>query len=232
MDSNELKKAAALAAVELVRPGMTLGLGTGSTADFFIDAVGQRFGGGDDLKCIPTSEQTRTKAIDVGLLVIEPFEDTVIDLAVDGADEIGPGLSLIKGGGGALMREKIVAQSAKRFIVIADGSKHVGHLGAFPLPVEIEPALFALTIAKIRSVLSSFGFDQPSLQLRSAGDAGPFITNGGRYIVDIDLERIDTPAELDAALREIAGVTETGLFVGLADMCLVADEAGVRELWP
>ncbi|MBI1393261.1 MAG: ribose-5-phosphate isomerase RpiA [Alphaproteobacteria bacterium] len=231
MANEAYKKKAAEAAVELVETGMTLGLGTGSTAAHFIAAVGAKFSGGGSIACVVTSEATRRAAQDAGLRVVEPDETTQLDLAVDGADEIGPDGALIKGGGGALMREKIVAQSAARFVVIADDTKLVRHLGAFALPVEIEPALFGLTVAAVRRALAACGYDRPNIALRRAADGtGPYLTDGGRYILDAALVRIDEPALLDDALRAIAGVTETGLFVGLATDCIVAGPKGVRRI--
>lgn len=220
------KKNAALEAVTLVENGMTLGLGTGSTAKYFIEALGEKIRGGWSLKGVPTSEETANFAGAAGIELIEPDETTRIDLAVDGADEADPDLNLIKGGGAALLREKIVAAAAARFVVIADQSKRVPALGAFPLPVEIEPFGWALTVAGARAVLREAGFDAPSLRLRGRGEAR---SDGGHLILDCALGRIERPAALDAALRALPGVIETGLFCGIADLAIFGDEAGVSR---
>lgn len=231
MDTDNLKRHAAEAALELVDADMTIGVGTGSTAAFFIEGLSRRFAAAASPACVPTSEATRKALIEAGLLVVEPDEVTQIDLAVDGADEIGPELALIKGGGGAMMREKIVAQAARRFVVIADGAKRVARLGAFPLPIEIEPALFALTVAMVQRTLSDIGFAEARLLLRAGPSGkGPYLTDGRRYVLDASLGRIDDPARVDVALRAIAGVTETGLFVGLADDVFLATGGGVEHL--
>ncbi len=227
--ADELKRAAAAAALELVQPGMTLGLGTGSTAAHFIALTAERFGAAGDLRCVPTSEATRKAAETAGLKVIDPDETTRIDLAVDGADEVGPDLTLIKGGGGALLREKIVAEAAEQFIVIADDSKIVRRLGAFPLPLEVEPALWGLTMSRLKGVLAEAGLGGAPVRLRP-GAAGAFLTDGGRYIVDVELGVIDDASSLNAALGSVAGVVETGLFIGLADGALIAGADGVRRL--
>ncbi|MEO1015347.1 MAG: ribose-5-phosphate isomerase RpiA [Pseudomonadota bacterium] len=231
MSADQFKRAAAAAAVELVRPGMTLGLGTGSTAAHFISLVAERYGVAGGLQCVPTSEATGKAAVAAGLEVIAPDETTRIDLAVDGADEIGPELSLIKGGGGALLREKIVAAAADQFIVIADESKIVRRLGAFPLPLEVEPALWGLTVSRIRDALGELAVADAPLRLRSDAEGeGAFLTDGGRYIVDVSFGAIDDPAAVNAALGSVPGVLETGLFLGLADGALVAGPDGVRRL--
>lgn len=226
MDKDAGKRRAAEEAAKHVERGMTLGLGTGSTAAHFIDFMGSRIAEGWPLKGVPTSEETRRQAESVGIEIIEPDETTTIDLAVDGADEVDPNFNLIKGGGGALLREKIVAGSATKFIVIADKSKRVAHLGAFQLPVEIEPFGWALTVRRLRNALQDLGFERPELTLRHA-DGAAFKSNGGHLIIDCALRRIDAPARLDAALNSIPGVIETGLFCGMTDMVIYGDEDGV-----
>ena len=228
MDKEAGKKNAARQAADRVENGMTLGIGTGSTAAYFIEALAGRIAQGWSLRGVPTSEQTRRMAEKAGVEIIEPDEATIIDLAVDGADEADPALNLIKGGGGALLREKIVAGAAKKFIVIADKSKRVATLGAFPLPVEIEPFAWGLTVRRLRDTLAAHGFDGASLALRGgAGEAGATTTAGGNLIVDCALERIAAPAALNDALCALPGVIETGLFCGMADLAVFGDETGV-----
>lgn len=229
MDKEAGKKNAAAEALKHVADGMTLGVGTGSTAAYFIDGLAQRIADGWTLKGVPTSEETARLARAAGVEIIEPDETTVIDLAVDGADEADPALNLIKGGGAALLREKIVAGAARRFIVIADKSKRVAALGAFPLPVEIEPFGWALTVRALRETLREHGFENAGLQLRAAPDnaGGAAITDGGNLIVDCKLGRIEKPAALDKALNALPGVVETGLFCGMTDLAIFGDENGV-----
>ncbi|MBY0421596.1 MAG: ribose-5-phosphate isomerase RpiA [Parvularculaceae bacterium] len=224
MGANEdSKRKAAEAALALVEDGMTLGLGTGSTAAFFVKGLA-----GKRVKGVATSEETRRIAESVGVAVIEADESTRIDLAVDGADEIDLRGDLIKGGGGALLREKIVASAAARFVVIADQSKAVAELGAFPLPVEIDRFAWGLAVRRIRAACSGCGL-KGALTLRFR-DGAPFLTDGGNYVIDCALGRIHDPAALDLALRAIPGVVTTGLFIGLADLAFVAGPGGVRTL--
>ncbi|MAW82525.1 MAG: ribose 5-phosphate isomerase A [Parvularcula sp.] len=231
MDKDAGKKRAAEEAAKHIERGMTLGLGTGSTAAHFVDLVGKRVSEGWDLRGVPTSEATRAHAERLGVEIIEPDETTIIDLAVDGADEADPSLNLIKGGGAALLREKIIAHAAKKFIVIADKSKRVATLGAFPLPVEISPFSWALTVAATRRVLTEQGFDGAPLELR-ARDGAPVKTDGGNLIIDCKLGRIENPAALEKALAAIPGVLESGLFCGMADMMIYGDEADVSIATP
>jgi ribose 5-phosphate isomerase A len=231
MDKEAGKRLAAQEAAKHVESGMTLGLGTGSTAKHFVDILGERIAQGWSLRGIPTSEQTRAQAASLGVDIIEPDETTIIDLAIDGADEVDPNLHLIKGGGGALLREKIVANAAKKFIVIADNSKRVTALGKFPLPVEIEPFSWALTVSALRQTLVAEGFDAPKLALRAV-DGAPVKSDGGNLLIDCALGRIDDPAALHERLISIPGVVETGLFCGMAHMIIYADETGVSTQEP
>jgi ribose 5-phosphate isomerase A len=230
-DPSALKRQAARAALAEVRDGMRLGLGTGSTATAFVELLGEAVADGLEVVCVPTSERiaalARKHAIPLSTL-----EDTpVLDLAVDGADEIGPGLSLIKGGGGALLREKIVATSAKRFVVIADASKVVGALGTFPLPIEVVPFGQKATNRKIVAAISALDISG-RLTMRK-DDAGEiYVTDGGHHIVDAHLTRIPDPQALGAALDAVPGVVEHGLFVGIAEAAYVAGEDGVRRIEP
>jgi len=226
MDREAGKRRAAEEAAKYVERGMTLGLGTGSTAKYFVEALGRRIAEDWPLKGVPTSEETRRQAESLGVEIITPDETTVIDLAVDGTDEADPQMNLIKGGGGALLREKIVASAAQRFIVIADKSKRVAHLGAFPLPVEVDPFSYGLTVRHVRSALSHNGFDSAAITLRSR-PGGVFKSDGGNLILDCALGRIMDPAALHAALIAIPGVVETGLFCDMADMVIYGDESGV-----
>ena len=230
MHVDDLKKAAGNAAISFVENNMTVGLGTGSTAAHFIDALGEKARNGLSVSCIPTSEQTKEHAMRVGLDIIEPDEATSIDIAIDGADELDGGLQLIKGGGGALLREKIIAKAAKKFVVIADASKKVAQLGAFPLPVEIDPALWALTARAVKNALASLDYNTAAIDLRGGGPNGVSLTDGDHFVLDCALGRITDAATLDAALQEIPGVIETGLFLKIADVAIVADEAGVQTL--
>ncbi len=226
MDKEAGKKRAAEEAATHVERGMTLGLGTGSTAKYFVEVMGARISEGWSLRGIPTSEVTRRQAEQVGIEIITPDETTIIDLAIDGTDEADPSLNLIKGGGGALLREKIIANAARKFIVIADKSKRVAALGAFPLPVEVEPFSWALTVSQLREVLTEYGYQNPVLKLRAAaGEA--FNSDGGNLIIDCALGRIDNPANLDKSLVEIPGVIETGLFCGMTDLIIYGGGDGI-----
>ncbi|MFQ5562810.1 MAG: ribose-5-phosphate isomerase RpiA [Parvularculaceae bacterium] len=231
MSADDYKRRAAAEAVKLVEPGMTLGLGTGSTAAHFIALLADRVLNGLSVCGVPTSEDTRRRATEAGIELIEPDETTAIDLAIDGADEADPRLNLIKGGGGALLREKIVAASARRFVVIADASKRVVELGAFPLPVEIDGFCWALTIQRVRETLTEFGFENARVELRGS-EAGPFVSDGGHLILDCSLKRIHNPAGLERALGAIPGVVETGLFIGLAESAIFTGPDGVEIVAP
>lgn len=230
MTADALKRKAAAAAIELVSSGMVVGLGTGSTAAHFIEMLGERVKDGLYITAIPTSEDTAEKARAAGIDLIEADETTVVDLAVDGTDEVDGRRNLIKGGGGALLREKIVAASARRFIVVADASKKVAQLGAFPLPVEIDPFAYGLTVRKIRETLSAQGYPKADLRLRATPAGSEFLSDGGNFILDCRLERIADARALDRALLEIPGVIESGLFIDLADEVFLAHEAGVDRL--
>jgi ribose 5-phosphate isomerase A len=230
MSADAYKKQAAEAAAALVEPEMTLGLGTGSTAAHFIAALGARVRDGLYVRGVPTSDDTARKAAAAGIDLIDPDETTVIDLAVDGTDEIDGALTLIKGGGGALLREKIVANAARRFVVIADASKKVAQLGRFPLPVEIDRFAFALTVRAVRETLARLGHDRADMRLR-AGAAGPaFLSDGGNFILDCSLQRIADARALDTGLKAIPGVVETGLFIGMADEVILAGPGGVDRI--
>lgn len=224
------KKRAAEAALKFISSGMKIGLGTGSTADHFIDLLGEMVAGGLEIACVPTSERSAERAEKRGIPLTTLEETPLLDLTVDGADEISPDLTLIKGGGGALLREKIVAAASEQMIVIADRSKCVDELGAFPLPVEVNVFGHAATRNAIEAVFEILEIGGP-LNLRMDGDK-PYVTDGGHYIYDAHLGEIPDPLDLAEALLGIPGVIETGLFVGLADIALVASGEGVEEIAP
>jgi len=226
MSQDALKVAAAERALMFVEPGMRLGLGTGSTTAKFVDALGRQVAAGLDVLCVATSEATQAQAEKLGIRISSLDETPFLDLTVDGADEIDGELRLIKGGGGALLREKIVATASGRMIVIADGSKKVETLGAFPLPLEV--VSFGLTAT--RNMITALGADlgcEGEVRVRMQGDGKPFLTDGGNLILDCHFGRIDDPEELDEALKLIPGVIENGLFIGIADLAIIAAADGV-----
>lgn len=227
MNAEQLKHQAAARALDFVRPGMRLGLGTGSTARHFVDLLGQRVRAGFDVVCVPTSETTRAQAEHLAIPLTTLEEISELDLTVDGADEIAPDLSLIKGGGGALLREKIVASASGQMIVIADQSKWVEALGRFPLPIEIVPFGVAATRRAIEAVVRAIGCPAPVL-LRRTKEGHPFVTDGGHLLLDVAFGRIPTPAPLAAQLTAIPGVVEHGLFVNIATMAIIAGSDGLR----
>ncbi|MGH1434143.1 MAG: ribose-5-phosphate isomerase RpiA [Lewinella sp.] len=217
------KKNAALKAVEQVQSGMTLGLGTGSTAYFAIEAIGEQWQAGTltNIRAIPTSEATATQARSYGVPLIELADVDRIDLTIDGADEFDPHLRLIKGGGGALFREKLVAFASDIMLVISDASKKVEHLGAFPLPVEVLPKAIRL----VERVLTEKGC-RPTL--RTKKDGTPYLTDNQNYILDCQLEKITDPERLDLELHLVPGIVETGLFLGLATQVIVGQGDEVK----
>lgn len=227
--SDPLKRAAAEKAVGLVENGMRLGLGTGSTAAYFVAALGQRVRGGLKVVGVPTSEATYEQARREGIPLTSLDETPELDLTVDGADEIDEELRLIKGGGGALLREKIVAAASRRMIVIADGSKRVEKLGRFPLPIEVVPFGLTATERAIHKWLESIGVNG-ELRLRRAPDGAPFVTDGGHFILDAHLQQIEKPNVLASTLNNIPGVVEHGLFLGLATGAILATAQGLVEL--
>src|SRR6187399_3599605 len=227
MDVEAQKRQAAALAVEWVRPGMRLGLGTGSTARHFVELLAERVRGGLKVVGVPTSEATRAQAERLGVPLTTLDETPALDMTVDGADEIGPDLTLIKGGGGALLREKIVAAASARMIVIADESKYVGTLGRFPLPIEVVPFGVAAIQRSIEAAIKRVQ-KAGSLAIRRAQGGHPFVTDGGHWIIDAELGRIDDPAALAHALAAVPGVVEHGLFIGLADTAIIGGPAGVK----
>jgi ribose 5-phosphate isomerase A len=227
MDLDAQKRAAAVRAVEFVRPGMRLGLGSGSTAKHFVEVLAERVHAGLEVIAVPTSEATRSDAERLGVPLTSLDETPSLDLTVDGADEIAHDLSLIKGGGGALLREKIVASASARMVVIADETKWVATLGHFLLPIEVVPFGLGATRRAIEAAAAAAGCPGPAL-LRRAKDGHVFVTDGGHWILDAALERIADPKSLADRLDAIAGVVEHGLFIGLAQTAVIADLSGVR----
>ena len=227
MDVEVQKRAAAARAVEFVRPGMRLGLGTGSTAKHFVDLLAERVRGGLDVVAVPTSEATRAQAEGLGIALTTLDETPELDLTIDGADEIAPDLTLIKGGGGALLREKIVAAASAKMLVIADQSKWVDMLGRFPLPVEIAPFGAAATRRAVEAATAAAGCPGVAI-LRKALNGHAFVTDGGHWLLDAQLQRIADPKTLAARLSAVPGVMEHGLFIGLAGTAIVAGPDGVR----
>ena len=227
--ADELKHAAALRALDYVRPSQRLGLGSGSTAARFVDLVGQRVRDGLDVLCVPTSEATRAQAERLGIPLTTLDETPRLDLTVDGADEIGPGLALIKGGGGALLREKIVAEASARMVVIADASKRVDVLGRFPLPVEVAHFGARATAMSIEEGARALGLDGAIVQ-RAARNGKPFPTDNGNLIFDCHFRRIEDPALLASTLADIPGIVEHGLFIDMADVVIIAGTSGVEVI--
>jgi ribose 5-phosphate isomerase A len=217
-DQDALKRSAAEKALELVRDGMLLGLGSGSTAQYFTEGVGRLVAEGMKLRGVPTSRAIAELAAANGIPVVTELIGA-IDLAVDGADEVDRALNLIKGRGGALFREKVVAAASKRFVVIIDASKTVKQLGVGVLPVEVLPFLWRSTAERLASLGTS-------LTVRG-GDEAPFITDNGNLILDLAVEGGITDARtLAQAIRNTIGVVEHGLFIGMADTCIVGGPDG------
>ncbi|TMF39332.1 MAG: ribose-5-phosphate isomerase RpiA [Chloroflexi bacterium] len=222
MLTDELKQAAAYKALELVQDGMLVGLGSGSTARFFTEGVGRLVAEGMKVRGVPTSRATAELAAEVGIPIVTELVGP-IDLAVDGADEVDPSLNLIKGRGGALFREKLVATASKRFVVVVDESKMVKQLGAGVLPVEVLPFLWRSSAER----LAGLGL---SLVIRG-GEETPFITDNGNLILDVTVEGgIKSPGDFGVELKKITGVVEHGLFVGMTDTVIVAGPEGPKAL--
>ena len=229
MSADLAKFNAAQAALEYVKDGMIVGLGTGSTSAHFVRLLGERVRQGLRVKGVPTSEATRNLAEQAGVPLLDISQVASIDIDVDGADEIDPSFRLIKGGGGALLREKIVAAASKQMIVIADETKWVDTLGAFPLPVEVTRFGFALTAQRIREALRETECAGHEVVLRVSGKANePVITDGGNYIVDAHAVRIVDAETLAARLQAIPGVVEHGLFIGLATTAILGKAKGAE----
>jgi ribose 5-phosphate isomerase A len=210
------KKEVGEKAVEYVKDGMVVGLGTGSTVFYTITKLGQLVQQGLTIIGVPTSEPTKKLAIELGIPLVSLDEVEQIDVAIDGADEVDPKLNLIKGGGGALLREKIIAAAAKTFIVVADSDKNVDTLGTFPLPIEVVPFGYEMTVKHIRELGAS-----PRLRQK---DGTPYVTDNGNYIIDSNFQEITYPKELEKNLNLIPGVVDNGLFVGMADRVITIQD--------
>jgi ribose 5-phosphate isomerase A len=222
------KRAAAQAALDLVQPGMKLGLGTGSTAAIFVRLLGERVAAGLDVIGTPTSEATDRLAREVGVRIVPPDQLDGIDLTIDGADEFDPQLRLIKGGGAALLREKIIADASARMVVIADVAKEVARLGKFPLPIEVNPFGAETTRRRVHAEAAKVGLAVAQSAWRMANAETLLHTDGGHLILDLKCEAIPDADALAAALDRIPGVVEHGLFIGMADLVIVGEETGAR----
>ncbi len=224
MDSaDHAKELAAQKALEYISDGMIVGLGSGTTATHFIKLLGARVQKGLKIRGIASSNNSEQLAKSLSIPIIDFHQTSVIDVTVDGADEIAPGLALIKGGGGALLREKIVASASKKFIVVADSSKIVKHLGKFPLPVEVIPMAAPLVAVKLSALKT-----RPAV--RHHPDGSEYITDEGNLILDCACGEILDPQGLAAAIRAMVGVVEHGLFLNMADMAIVSSEHDIHLL--
>ena len=226
MSADDQKRISGEAAAELVEAGMVVGLGTGSTAAWFVKALAARK---LDIRGVPTSEATANLARELGIPLAALDDVKSIDLTVDGADEVGPGLDLIKGGGAALLREKLVWEASKRCVVIADAAKKVDHLGKFPLPIEVVRFGHLHTGHRLADIAAEFDLLPPRLRM---ADRGIVVTDGGNVIYDLPSGVIAEPAALAAALKTVTGVVDHGLFLDLADEALIGTDQGVVKLVP
>jgi ribose 5-phosphate isomerase A len=224
MTQDEAKALVGKRAAELVEAGMRVGLGTGSTSVMFIKALGERVRDGLKIRCVASSDSSTELGRSLGMDVVSLAELPELDLYIDGADEVGPGLALIKGGGAALLREKIVASAAERFVCVVDQTKIVEKLGKFPLPVEV----IKMALPLVERKLAALGLN-PSLRMKKDG-SGPLLTDEQNYILDCACGVIEEPEETAAEIRNVVGVVEHGLFLGMASMVLIAGDDGVREL--
>jgi ribose 5-phosphate isomerase A len=233
MSAERQKAHAAAAALEYVEHGMTLGLGSGSTAEIFLRLLGERVKEGLDVKGVPTSQRTAEVAHEAGVPLIEVDHVDQIAVTVDGADEVDGRFQLIKGGGACLLREKIIANASDLMVVMVDESKLVDTLGRFPLPVEVDRFGFSITARQVYEALKRAGVKSPDVQLRRKGDGlDPLITDGGHYILDCACGAIPDARLADQHLKAIPGLVEHGLFIGLARVVIVGEdtEARVMEL--
>lgn len=226
MNAQAQKVEAARAALQLVQSGMRLGIGTGSTAEEFVRLLAERVADGLEIVGVPTSERTARLCLELGVPLTTLDEMPLLDLVIDGADEVDPKLNLVKGGGGALLREKIVAAASQAMIVIADESKLVETLGRFPLPIEVNRFGLKATMLAVEKAARRLDLAGP-LNIRMNGE-DPFLTDGGHFIVDASFGRIPDPRALSDALHAIPGVVEHGMFLGMASKVFLAGANGVR----
>ena len=226
---DQLKRQAAAKALEHVQDGMRLGLGTGSTAKHFVELLGEKVADGMRVVGVPTSEATRAQAesCKIPLTTLDAIDR--LDLTIDGADELDDALRLIKGGGGALLREKIVATASERMVVIADASKLKNTLGAYPLPVEVVRFGLVATRNMVAAYAAEAGCEG-DIKLRLGKDGAPFLSDGDNLLLDCAFGRIDKPELLDDALKRVPGVVENGLFLGIADAAIIAGPEGVAVI--
>jgi ribose 5-phosphate isomerase A len=229
MDADSMKREAAQRALQFVEDGMIVGLGTGSTAAQFIDLLGEKVSDGLNITGVATSAATERQARAAGITLTTLDEEPEIDLTVDGADEIDQNLRLIKGGGGALLREKIVASASEMVVIIADQSKLVERLGSFPLPVEVVPFGYKVSLAMIEDIADELGLEG-TVRQRLGQDGKPFVSDGGNFILDCSFGVLDDPEALAELLPFTPGVVDHGLFIGLADQAVIAGENGVRVI--
>ncbi|OJF93442.1 ribose-5-phosphate isomerase RpiA [Pararhizobium antarcticum] len=228
MDAREMKIKAAEAALSHVEDGMRLGIGTGSTADEFVRLLAEKVAGGFRIQGVPTSERTARLCLELGVPLKSLDELPELDLTIDGADEIDPQLRLIKGAGGALLREKIVACASARMIVIADETKVVDILGAFKLPIEVNAFGLVATRHAIEKLAARLGLSG-DIVVREASD-GPYMTDGGHLILDASFGRIPDADALSRELNAVPGVVEHGLFINIASLAIIAGPSGARVL--
>lgn len=230
MDLEALKREAARHALTQVHDKMRLGLGTGSTARHFVDLLGLRMKQeGLQIIAVPTSDATREQARSLGIPLTTLDETPELDVTVDGADEIDPDLNLIKGGGGAHLREKMVALASKKLIIIADETKRVARLGRFPLPLEVMSFGLASTQTRLQAVLAAHGCTSP-LTLRKKADGSLFLTDSGNLILDAECGAIASASALAQALDAVTGLVEHGLFIGLAKTAILATSSGIEVM--
>lgn len=213
------KQLAGEKAAEFVKDGMAVGLGTGSTVYFTIQRLGELVRDGLRIRSIPTSRRTEQQARDVGIPLITFAEVGELDLTIDGADEVNPALDLIKGAGGALLREKLVAAASRRLVIVADSSKRVATLGRFPLSVEVVPFAWEVTARRVAALGCT--------PTRRSVDGEPYVSDNGNYILDCAFGSIPNPDGLHRTLKLLPGVVETGLFVGMTDTVVIGSEAGI-----
>jgi len=226
MANENEKENAAIAAMEYVEDGMTIGLGTGSTAKFFVEMLAEEIADGLVVRGVPTSEQTRRLAESLGVALVDVEQVDRIHLTVDGADEVDEAANLIKGGGAALLREKIIANASDMMVVIADSSKHVETLGQFPLPVEVTPFGYTITAKKVYDALCKAGVLKPMIKVRTGGGNKPIVTDGGNYILDCQCGVIPDAPRAAAMLANVPGVVEHGLFIDMCRTVIVGTDDG------